>query len=688
MMGSFVAPGWLSLWMAFLLPLAALACAALIRRAHSRSGESQAWLDAAIVSLTLLPLAVVVAWPEFLLPARAALAAALSIALLAHDPRDLPQTEVALKIMWVLTAAFALSWTGDALLAMASGSARAREQWPALALALDPYALWSAALSLSLIAGLVLLGGAPFHFWPGDLFHGARAHVAPFVAVTLQLAGAAWLLRHLDGIIAFSEAALLVRSLLTLAATAALVGGAATLGYQSRPERRVGALVSLQGGLVLASLAAAPLREPFDDCGGLALWGGHLLLASIGATLLSRFLPSSAEADERSSVLFRRHPWSGAAGGYALLSLAGAPGTPGMYLWLDVARSLADHRRPGLLFGVTLAWLAAFGVAANEIRRAFGAPDGSPASGRAVPRPLRMALWTVTALGTAVGGVGAVVVSLRRRGANMGRISTPGVPMRQTPSSPACSLAACPPRRCRQAVLVPGLRAGLPPSGGDSRLDYRGHPRSPVSTTRVRGGPSVEPEGDVDQQYPRSDASPRHGVRIERQHAASRHRRAVIPLLRLRPAALAAFRPYFQRDNYAVINKQGVVRYHAGQLPLVRLHPEEILGTVDSLVTHGLDAGGPHVSAWSLAASPNPAHGIITFAVQNPTATPVAARVRVLDLAGRRVVELPGTTAVSGTTRVFWDGRGARGEALPAGVYLVTAELAGRRLVQRVALVN
>ena len=35
------------------------------------------------------------------------------------------------------------------------------------------------------------LGGAPFHFWPGDLFHGARAHLAPFVAATLQLAGAA-----------------------------------------------------------------------------------------------------------------------------------------------------------------------------------------------------------------------------------------------------------------------------------------------------------------------------------------------------------------------------------------------------------------------------------------------------------------------------------------------------------------
>jgi len=389
----FALPPWMLAWTAFLPPLAALGAATLVRRAHARAGENLPWIEAAVVGLTLVPLAVVVAWPGLLLPARAALAAGLSIALLAHDPRDLPQTEVALKIMWVLTAAFALSWAGDALLAMASGSARAREQWPALALALDPYALWTAALSLSMMAGLVLLGGAPFHFWPGDLFHGARAHVAPFVAATLQLAGAAWLLRHLDGITAFNDAAQLARSLLTLAAAAALAGGAATLGYQSRPERRVGALVSLQGGLVLASLAATPSREPFADHGGLALWAGHLLLAATGATLLSRFLPATAGPEERASVLFRRHPWSGAAGGYALLSLAGAPGTPGMYLWLDVARTLATNRRPGLLFGVTLAWLAAFGVAAFEIRRAFGSPDGSPAPGRAVPRSLRTAMW-------------------------------------------------------------------------------------------------------------------------------------------------------------------------------------------------------------------------------------------------------------------------------------------------------
>jgi formate hydrogenlyase subunit 3/multisubunit Na+/H+ antiporter MnhD subunit len=377
----------------WLVPLAALASATLVRRAHARHTEPQPWVDAGVATLMLIPLAAIVAWPGSFTPARAAIAAGLSVALLSHDPRDLPQTEVALKIMWVLAAAFALSWAGDALLALAAGSARPREQWPALALALDPYALWSAALSLSLLAGLVLLGGAPFHFWPGDLFHGARPHLAPLVAATLQMAGAVWLQRHLDGITSFGGAAQLVRALLTLSAMVALAGGAATLGYQWRPERRVGALVSLQGALMLASLAAAPTRTPFAEHGGISAWAGHLLLASTGASILSHFLPAAAGPAERASVLFRRHPWAGAAGAYALLSLAGAPGTPGMFVWLDAARTLADLKHPGLLFGLTLAWLAAFGVAADEIRRAFGAPDGSPVPARPVPRSLRAALW-------------------------------------------------------------------------------------------------------------------------------------------------------------------------------------------------------------------------------------------------------------------------------------------------------
>jgi len=219
----------------------------------------------------------------------------------------------------------------------------------------------------------------------------------------------------------------------------------------------------------------------------------------------------------------------------------------------------------------------------------------------------------------------------------------------------------------------------------------------------VADGPSVESQvkATVDHQYPGQVQMLGPDVMISGTNGNTLRAFNItvgglsFPLLRdcADGAALAdsnLLNPYFQRDNYAVINKQGVVRYHAANSwPYgARLHPSEILGTVDSLVTHGLDAGGPHVSAWSLAASPNPAHGIITFALANPTAAPVAARVRVLDLAGRRVVELPETMAASGTTRVFWDGRGARGEVLPAGLYLVTAELGARRLVQRVALVH
>ena len=216
-------------------------------------------------------------------------------------------------------------------------------------------------------------------------------------------------------------------------------------------------------------------------------------------------------------------------------------------------------------------------------------------------------------------------------------------------------------------------------------------------------GPSVESQvkATVDQQYPGQVQMLGPDVMVSGTNGNTLREFDVIvgglsfPLLRdCADGSVAAdsnlLKPYFQRENYVVINKQGVIRYHAANAwPYgSRYHPEEILGTVDSLVTHGLGAGGPRARAWSLAASPNPAHGLVTFAIANPTVTPVAARVRVLDLAGRSVVELPETMAASGTTRVFWDGRGARGEALPAGVYLVTAELGGRRLVQRVAVVH
>src|SRR5262245_57631510 len=147
-------------------------------------------------------------------------------------------------------------------------------------------------------------------------------------------------------------------------------------------------------------------------------------------------------------------------------------------------------------------------------------------------------------------------------------------------------------------------------------------------------------------------------------------------------------KPYFQRDNYVVINKQGIIRYHAANLWPIgnRLHTDEILGTVDTLVIHGLDAGGAPAHAWGMTSAPNPAHGLVTFTLANPTPGDVPARLRVLDVTGREVARLPDAVARSGLSRVFWDGRGSHGERLAPGLYLVQAELAGRQLVHRVAI--
>jgi NADH:ubiquinone oxidoreductase subunit 2 (subunit N) len=381
------------------LPYVALALAAalLLHAVRPHRANAPRGLLAFLPWLALVPFGALVARPESATFARAGLATALAIAVLARDRDDLAAGECGLKLTWTLGVALALAWTGESLLTIASGSALTREQWPALALQLDPYALWTSALALALLAGVVLLGGAPFHFWLADVHQGARAWLAPILVSALQVCGAMLLVRRLEGIGGFPAGALLARNVLGVAAGLALAGGAATLAAQRRPERSVGTLASLQGGLVLATLAADPAHAPMAAlAGSLAPWAAHLALASTGAGALARFLPVDGRADAAPAALFRRHRWSGVVGLYALLSLAGAPGTPGARVWLDAANALALSRRTGLLVILALAWVTAFAVAANAARRAFGSPSPSPPPERDVPFPARASLWAVS----------------------------------------------------------------------------------------------------------------------------------------------------------------------------------------------------------------------------------------------------------------------------------------------------
>jgi NADH:ubiquinone oxidoreductase subunit 2 (subunit N) len=363
--------------------------ASAVRLAVDRVAQGRFAALAPIV--VVLPLAAIVAAPLGVTAYHAPLIAALVIAILARDRGDSLQSECALKLAWVLGGSLALSWAGGELLALVAGSRVNAEQWAVLGLSVVPGDLWSVALPLALLAGLVMLGGAPFHFWPADLLQGGRTWVAPLAAAALQICGAAWLSRRLDGIAALPAARLVAIGLLTVSLGVALAVGAATLLNQRRPERRVGTLASLQGALALAVLIASgpgPIPALWFE-----RWAAHLAIALTGAALLARFLPVASGESGHAGVLFRRHPAAGLAGMLACFSLAGVPGTPGAWLWLEAARALGATRHVWLLVLLGLAWAVAFSTVMRQWREAAAIPEGSSPSERPVPARARAALW-------------------------------------------------------------------------------------------------------------------------------------------------------------------------------------------------------------------------------------------------------------------------------------------------------
>ena len=145
---------------------------------------------------------------------------------------------------------------------------------------------------------------------------------------------------------------------------------------------------------------------------------------------------------------------------------------------------------------------------------------------------------------------------------------------------------------------------------------------------------------------------------------------------------------YGPYDNYIVINKQGIVRYHAAlSWPLGnRYHKDQIRGSVDSLVTSTVDVGEePGRRSLALRASPNPSRGRVAVELVTPGAG--VARVEVFDVSGRRVASLWNGPVAAGTRRLSWNPGGEAGGPASAGVYLVTAEVDGRKLSTRAVLV-
>ena len=148
---------------------------------------------------------------------------------------------------------------------------------------------------------------------------------------------------------------------------------------------------------------------------------------------------------------------------------------------------------------------------------------------------------------------------------------------------------------------------------------------------------------------------------------------------------------YGDRDSYAVISKQGIVRYNAwDRWPYAnRFHLSELRGCIDSLltVTTGVgDSDSPNV--FGLAASPNPSRAELALELANPSVQALEARVEVYDLAGRQLVRLWDAPAPHGLTRMTWSGRGTGGGLAAPGVYLVRARIGGHELTRRILRVR
>jgi hypothetical protein len=147
------------------------------------------------------------------------------------------------------------------------------------------------------------------------------------------------------------------------------------------------------------------------------------------------------------------------------------------------------------------------------------------------------------------------------------------------------------------------------------------------------------------------------------------------------------FIAYGDRDNYAVISKQGVVRYSAfDRWPYgARYHLDELRGCIDSLLTVTTDVDDANAPrAFDLVARPNPARGAIALELANPTERALAARVEVYDLAGRSLALLFDGLVPRGRTPMTWTGRVPGGALAAPGVYLVRARIGGIELTRRV----
>ena len=177
---------------------------------------------------------------------------------------------------------------------------------------------------------------------------------------------------------------------------------------------------------------------------------------------------------------------------------------------------------------------------------------------------------------------------------------------------------------------------------------------------------------------------------------------------------------YGTYDNYVVIDRDGIVRYHAALTwpHGNRFHLDEIISAVDTaLATSGLppdppdpndpndpndppdpndpndpgdpgDPPGGPLAPGVLAVAPNPFAGTTRVELAGPESGAWTALVQVLDVTGRRVATLFDGAVSDRSLVTQWDGRRDNGGSLPSGVYFIQAVGTNASTTTRVLLVR
>ena len=226
----------------------------------------------------------------------------------------------------------------------------------------DPMVL--AATALVLIGLAFKVAAVPFHFWAPDVYQGALAPVAGFMATGTKAAAFAALLRVLsvalsaDAVQARWSAILHVLALLTM-----VVGNIVALAQQNIKRMLAYSSIANAGYLLVAVVSAGP-GGPGRSV--VLFYLGVYAFMTIGAFSVAAILGRTGEGDEGYAItayagLSRRRPLLAAAMAIFMLSLTGIPPTGGFMGKFYVFKAAVDaHQYDLAIVGVLASVVGAF----------------------------------------------------------------------------------------------------------------------------------------------------------------------------------------------------------------------------------------------------------------------------------------------------------------------------------------